>query len=1728
MAGLDFKATLDNADFKNKLVEMQASLAAVSQKVAEQGANMENTFMGVKGSVMDLAAQFGIGFGAVGFAKQVAQVRGQFQALEQSFKVLLRSEEKASDLMSQLTKTAAITPFDLQGVARGAKQLLAYGVAAEDVNKTIVELGDIASGMGLSIDYITQLYGTTISKDTMDTMDLKQFKGQGIAIDQALADLLKVEKTEIPAMITQHKITSDMVKAAISNMAGADGQFGGMMEQQSKTILGQISNLEDAIDAMFNNIGKQTEGVISDVLSSSIYIIENYEEIGKQIAELVAAYGVYKAALISISAYQSSGAKAELEMLRELTEGVQAQGDAELEALVKKGALTEAEAAEIITLRAEIEAREQEAQATFDMARESKAAANAAVMEAQAQLSAAKAAKQTAAMKVSALEASLATATAEERVTLQKELDVAVSQQEAAAQAVVNAEKELGAARSVQVAAGEQVETAQRNLNTASIQRATIAQKAHASMTNMLANAQKMLKKALDATGLSMLANPYVAAAAAIAAVGYAIYKCATYTSDYEKSLDQLNATRAVEIDKVNDEKKKLGDLINNLKELDRSSDEYKVAKQKLVDQYGKYRDNLDDELDKTTDLVNVHRALALAIQDEADMKAYNAEKDRIESEYAEQRSETLKDVSSDIKAFFGDDSVKANDFYQKLQKTMRDGTLKVKNETLFGQVQSSKITADRNNDDAAYVANMLNEIDKSFRERNALTNNRRLLARVGMLFGQTEDRDQLINDAKVLYDITAEKEARVSKIHKRESDKKAAEEAESANKGVVSGLAEIIKQIQIKEAELVKAQNGFRNKLKKEGALGEEVFYKKEDVEDAKKALNELKSAYELATNIKYDDRKKLRDNLTAAEESGVLLDRAAEKEIKQQQQKQADEDTQYQIDLMNDSFEKRSLQRKLNNEKAIRDIEAQGDEEKKARMEAAKSAFEQAESLAEAAAQSKGSKYERKQFSQLDWEASTEGQAAYAEVDKRTEERIAKTTEIQNKAEQRALIEDMVAREKYYNDLINIQKAYLEEKMRLDLMYADGQLSDETYNTMLGMAEDKKKNSLEQGGYTQADLDNNISTITDTINSVLYGSVENLITNLKAAVERLRVAQAEGNQESVAEANAEIQSLYAELQQNEKEGKLKKDPARFIKAWEKYGSAVKNVTGRVKNLTAALGDDADKTLAAITDISDGLFEVMDNITALTDRTTDAIVDMVDLSDTSVEGLQKTSEAGAKTMESVEKASVILAIIAAAYQIIQKLGEFMKTADDQYKEAAEKQAEINALTLSVQEYEQAVAKAQRTENRWFSSTGLNDFGEYWHDAQDAMDNYYTKAYEQQAEYQNEASGGWLKKAGSVVTAPLKGLTSLAEKIPVIGDSIEAVTEKVAKIEPTQAWQASLDEYEKGFKKAMDNLRIETKAASKGFLGTGIGGKSQKTQDLREWVKERYKDDLFDESDNLNIELAKKVIDQHGSKLQGETEETLKQLIEYQESLNEAMDNMKEYVSNMYSPLVDNMTDALFNWLTTGEDVMDSFEDYSADTFKNIAQEMVKMLVQDQIFGDYKENMMQVYQDYAAGKYGEVGSENALKKLSKESAALSADVKNNFEQNAEGLKAFTQSMADTYKAIGVDIVNTEEQDEATYGGYETMSEETGTELSGRFSAMYIVQSEHLELARNMALAVDGAINILTQSNGLLEDMLSLQVQSNDHLNTIANMAKGMYQNWSERIENIERYTKNLS
>ena len=235
---------------------------------------------------------------AYDFAQKIIAVRSQFQQLEIAFGTMLKSKEKANALMAQMTDLAAKTPFGLQEVSEGAKRLLAFQVPAEEVTETLRRMGDVAAGLGVPMGQLIHVYGQVKAQGKLMTNDLYQFMNAGIPIIAELSKVVGKSETEIKDMVSAGKIGFAEVQAVIKGMTDEGGLFYNLMAEQSKTLSGQLSNLEDNFANVLNEIGKATEGIASGAISSVAFLVENYQTLGKVIAGLIATYGAYRTAVL--------------------------------------------------------------------------------------------------------------------------------------------------------------------------------------------------------------------------------------------------------------------------------------------------------------------------------------------------------------------------------------------------------------------------------------------------------------------------------------------------------------------------------------------------------------------------------------------------------------------------------------------------------------------------------------------------------------------------------------------------------------------------------------------------------------------------------------------------------------------------------------------------------------------------------------------------------------------------------------------------------------------------------------------------------------------------------------------------------------------------------------------------------------------------------------------------------------------------------------------------------------------------------------------------------------------------------------------------------------------------------------------------------------------------------------------------------------------------------------
>lgn len=572
MASIKFDITGDNSSVQKAFRGVQDGVSQTARVVEQQGQSIENVFNRIK-SVASVAFA---GFTAKEIISTLGTVRGEFQQFEIAFETMLGSGQKAKGMISDIANLAATTPFDMKGVVNGAKQLLAYGFAANEITDTMRRLGDVSAGLGLNLQDLTWLYGTTMVQGRLFTRDLMQFTGRGIPLTEELAKQFGVTKDKVSELVTAGKVGFPEVKKAIESLTNEGGKFGGLMEKQSHSITGQISNIQDSIEMAINDLGTQTEGLMNDALDITSKVIDHWKEIGEVILAAASAIGLYKAMAVSVAAFDTAttnaGYAAELSALESLLPMKEEAKKTDLEEAVAKGQLSAAQAELVASKREEVAAYVAELQA------QAKAKADAATAAAEE----VKALENKLAMQDNEVQSlqdaydALESYTDGQKVeTAEIKLNTAVNERNTIAKQLQTARETAATAATEANTAANAANTASQGLNTAATARDTAAKGIWAQVT-------LLCKRAQDAWNASMFSSPLFWIAATIAAVTYAVYKLATAETAHETAVRKSNEAWDEFDNKVKERQQNIESLIRTIQSETATEYEKAEAYQKL------------------------------------------------------------------------------------------------------------------------------------------------------------------------------------------------------------------------------------------------------------------------------------------------------------------------------------------------------------------------------------------------------------------------------------------------------------------------------------------------------------------------------------------------------------------------------------------------------------------------------------------------------------------------------------------------------------------------------------------------------------------------------------------------------------------------------------------------------------------------------------------------------------------------------------------------------------------------------------------------------------------------------------------------------------------------------------------------------------------------------------------------------------------------------------------
>ena len=606
-------------------------------------------------------------------------------------------------------------------------------------------------------------------------------------------------------------------------------------------------------------------------------------------------------------------------------------------------------------------------------------------------------------------------------------------------------------------------------------------------------------------------------------------------------------------------------------------------------------------------------------------------------------------------------------------------------------------------------------------------------------------------------------------------------------------------------------------------------------------------------------------------------------------------------------------------------------------------------------------------------------------------------------------------------------------------------------------------------------------------------------------------------------------------------------KDLKKWVASYWELADAEADVAAKGQQVTQTTHkiENAHKTLTkSIQGVADKMDELGGKIGGQTGEIFSLFGSVMTYYQTISDGVTSIGKAGSNAMKAIESASVILAIISAAIQLMKTLSSVLPNQDDLYEKAARKQAEINKLRDSVNDYRLAVMKARHEESNWFSDSGLKGLQDAYEEHGRVAESYYKKLNEAQEQYVDKSSG--LRKAMIPIVAGVTAIAAVAAGVftagtgtvalGALGSSIigalstTAVTATVATA--TGAAVAGLAgaivgkaidsavssiSYKNGQVAAKDNLRIQTR--HKSFW------RGQKTADLKEWVKEKYGKDLFGEDGMIDKELANEVLKSYGNKLQGETKETLEKLVELREKYDEFNKSIHEYVSKMYSPLVSDMTDAVWAWLKDGKDALSEFKNSASKTFAEISKDMVKQLLMKNVFSQFEDKLSDLYKAYAMKSINE-------SELGAASAHLAGEIVDGMNTYLPVAQSLLKQLQDGFAAKGIDITNEGDSSQtATANGVTSITFEQASNIIALTTAGNISRDQIKDILTAKLSTMDASMRgvqiMAGEQKNIADELRTIQANSYLELQGIHDDTSAMNKTLKMLSSDVSDIKKNI-
>ena len=255
---------VDSRQAVTKLRQVQSQSQATERAVGNLGA-----------AVGKLAAALGV----IQAARFVFVKTAELESQTRSLQVLTGSAEKAGQIIKDLQRLGAVTPFTSSELIDSAKRLQAFGVETNKVVETTRRLADVSGATGAELQGLVTAYGQVQAKGRLQGEELLQFQERGVALQQELRKQYNLSGEEFQDALQKGKISAEAVEFAIQSLTNAGGKYANGAIAQSDTLNGRFSTLQDGIEGLARTIGTALTPAIKAVLNEAIFAINTINQL---------------------------------------------------------------------------------------------------------------------------------------------------------------------------------------------------------------------------------------------------------------------------------------------------------------------------------------------------------------------------------------------------------------------------------------------------------------------------------------------------------------------------------------------------------------------------------------------------------------------------------------------------------------------------------------------------------------------------------------------------------------------------------------------------------------------------------------------------------------------------------------------------------------------------------------------------------------------------------------------------------------------------------------------------------------------------------------------------------------------------------------------------------------------------------------------------------------------------------------------------------------------------------------------------------------------------------------------------------------------------------------------------------------------------------------------------------------------------------------------------------